>query len=127
MRQREWARGYLLMSPTLPVMLAMLIAPLAALVVMSFWTQHVLEIDRTPSLANYWHLIEPAGPDDQTAYWLGIPGEPENEIGLHSKLVMIDDRFLRIGSSNLNHRSQGLDTECDVAIEATRESTAPSL
>jgi spermidine/putrescine transport system permease protein len=73
LRRHEWARGYLLMSPTLLVMLAMLIAPMAALVAMSFWTQHLLEIDRTPTLANYWHLIEPAGPGDEVPYWMGIP------------------------------------------------------
>jgi uncharacterized membrane protein YdjX (TVP38/TMEM64 family) len=32
--------------------------------------------------------------------------------------MIIDDRFVRIGSSNLNNRSMGLDTECDLAIEA---------
>jgi spermidine/putrescine transport system permease protein len=73
LRRREWARGYLLMSPTLLVMLAMLIAPMVALVIMSFWTQQVLEIDRTFTLENYWHLIEPAGEGDETAYWMGIP------------------------------------------------------
>ena len=30
---------------------------------------------------------------------------------------MIDDRLRRIGSSNLNNRSMGFDSECDVAIE----------
>ncbi len=73
LRRHEWARGYLLMSPTMLVMLTMLIAPIVALIVMSFWTQHVLEIDRTPTLANYWHLIEPAAPGDEIAHWLGIP------------------------------------------------------
>ena len=29
----------------------------------------------------------------------------------------MDDRFIRVGSSNLNNRSEGLDTECDLAIE----------
>lgn len=32
--------------------------------------------------------------------------------------MVVDDRLLRIGSSNLNNRSMGFDTECDVAIEA---------
>lgn len=36
---------------------------------------------------------------------------------VHSKVTIIDDRLLRIGSTNLNNRSQGLDTECDVAVE----------
>jgi phosphatidylserine/phosphatidylglycerophosphate/cardiolipin synthase-like enzyme len=37
---------------------------------------------------------------------------------VHSKLALIDDRLLRIGSTNLNNRSFGYDTECDLAIEA---------
>ena len=32
--------------------------------------------------------------------------------------MIIDDRFVRIGSSNLNNRSLGYDTECDLAVEA---------
>jgi phosphatidylserine/phosphatidylglycerophosphate/cardiolipin synthase-like enzyme len=38
-------------------------------------------------------------------------------IYVHSKVMVIDDRLLRIGSSNLNNRSMGFDSECDVAIE----------
>ena len=73
LRRREWTRGYLLMSPTILIMVAMLVAPMIALIVMSFWTQTVLEIDRTFTLQNYWHLIEPAGEGDEIATWLGIP------------------------------------------------------
>ncbi len=47
--------------------------------------------------------------------------EGENCIALHSKLAIVDDRFLRVGSANLNNRSMGLDTECDLAFEAERE------
>ena len=36
-------------------------------------------------------------------------------IYVHSKVMVIDDRLLRIGSSNLNNRSMGFDSECDVA------------
>ena len=39
-------------------------------------------------------------------------------VTIHSKTVVIDDRLLRIGSSNLNNRSMGFDTECDLAVEA---------
>jgi len=39
------------------------------------------------------------------------------EIKIHSKLIIVDDCLLRIGSSNLNNRSMGTDTECDLAIE----------
>lgn len=37
---------------------------------------------------------------------------------VHAKLAIIDDRLIRIGSSNVNNRSQGFDTECDLTLEA---------
>jgi endonuclease/exonuclease/phosphatase family metal-dependent hydrolase/uncharacterized membrane protein YdjX (TVP38/TMEM64 family) len=40
---------------------------------------------------------------------------------VHSKVMIVDDRFLRIGSANINNRSMGADTECDLAFEATTE------
>src|SRR3712207_5261168 len=43
--------------------------------------------------------------------------EGRRPIYAHAKVTVVDDRFMRIGSSNLNNRSMGLDTECDVSIE----------
>jgi phosphatidylserine/phosphatidylglycerophosphate/cardiolipin synthase-like enzyme len=37
---------------------------------------------------------------------------------VHAKLAIIDDAVLRIGSANMNNRSTGFDTECDLAFEA---------
>jgi phosphatidylserine/phosphatidylglycerophosphate/cardiolipin synthase-like enzyme len=49
-------------------------------------------------------------------YW------PEDDGGVpiyvHAKVLAVDDRLLRVGSSNINNRSMGFDSECDVAIEA---------
>jgi phosphatidylserine/phosphatidylglycerophosphate/cardiolipin synthase-like enzyme/uncharacterized membrane protein YdjX (TVP38/TMEM64 family) len=45
-------------------------------------------------------------------------GQETTDTMIHSKVMIIDDRFLRIGSANLNNRSMGTDTECDLAIEA---------
>ncbi|MCJ8517401.1 phospholipase D1/2 [Pseudorhizobium tarimense] len=39
-------------------------------------------------------------------------------IYVHAKLMIADDRILKIGSANLNNRSMGFDTECDVILEA---------
>lgn len=39
-------------------------------------------------------------------------------IYVHSKVLVVDDRLLRVGSSNLNNRSMGFDSECDLAVEA---------
>jgi phosphatidylserine/phosphatidylglycerophosphate/cardiolipin synthase-like enzyme len=47
--------------------------------------------------------------------------EPLCEIKIHSKLFIVDDRLLKAGSSNVNARSMGLDTECDLAYVATDE------
>lgn len=39
------------------------------------------------------------------------------DINVHSKIVVVDDRWARIGSSNVSKRSMGLDSECDLVIE----------
>ncbi len=48
-------------------------------------------------------------------------------IAIHSKVIIADDDFLRVGSSNLNNRSMGLDTECDVGIEALDDEARNSI
>jgi phosphatidylserine/phosphatidylglycerophosphate/cardiolipin synthase-like enzyme/uncharacterized membrane protein YdjX (TVP38/TMEM64 family) len=45
-------------------------------------------------------------------------GGIESEVMVHSKVMVVDDRLLRIGSSNLCNRSMGTDTECDLMVEA---------
>ena len=51
--------------------------------------------------------------------WLdgAAPGETAC-LNVHSKILIIDDELLTIGSANLSGRSMGLDTECNIAIEA---------
>jgi phosphatidylserine/phosphatidylglycerophosphate/cardiolipin synthase-like enzyme len=51
----------------------------------------------------------------------------DEQVLVHSKLIIIDDEFIRVGSSNLNRRSVGLDTECDLAIEATTEAARRTI
>lgn len=48
------------------------------------------------------------------------PFRGETPIYVHAKVTIIDDRILRIGSANLNNRSLGLDSECDLFIDAER-------
>jgi len=48
-------------------------------------------------------------------------GEP---IYVHAKILIVDDRVLRVGSSNMNNRSMRLDTECDVTIDAALPANA---
>ena len=63
--------------------------------------QMLWEADRHQKLGVYWPVTDADSP-----------------IYVHSKVLVIDDRLLRIGSSNLNNRSMGFDSECDVAVEA---------
>jgi len=41
-------------------------------------------------------------------------GQP---IYVHAKTAIVDDRMIRVGSANMNNRSMGLDSECDVTID----------
>jgi len=43
---------------------------------------------------------------------------PDTCVNVHAKVMIVDDELVRVGSSNLTNRSLGLDTECDLAIEA---------
>jgi phosphatidylserine/phosphatidylglycerophosphate/cardiolipin synthase-like enzyme len=45
-------------------------------------------------------------------------------IYVHSKLLIVDDEIVRVGSANMNNRSMGLDSECDLFIDAARPGNA---
>lgn len=74
-----------------------------------------------------WHgrvkfrdIVESGGVKDRVvmAYPLSRVGEIEKSVRIHSKLMVVDDTYLRVGSSNINNRSMKLDTECDLTFEA---------
>ena len=60
--------GLSLLSPAFLVMAATLLAPVVALVVMSFWSQSGFDIDRTFTLKNYAQLAQPG----DGVVWYGI-------------------------------------------------------
>jgi phosphatidylserine/phosphatidylglycerophosphate/cardiolipin synthase-like enzyme len=64
--------------------------------------QQLWEADEHDRLGVYWPVTDRGAP-----------------IYIHSKVLVVDDRLLRIGSSNFNNRSMGFDSECDLAIEAS--------
>ncbi|HET7198350.1 MAG TPA: VTT domain-containing protein [Burkholderiales bacterium] len=78
--------------------------------------EHTMHILRT-------RLIERLRRSDRAGrfhvYYPHVPGLADGCcLDVHSKLMIVDDRLLRIGSANLCNRSFGLDPEADVAIEA---------
>jgi phospholipase D1/2 len=61
-------------------------------------------------------------------YYPHIPGLNKQYIMVHAKVLVVDNRLVRIGSSNLSNRSMGLDTECDLAVEAkASDATAEAI
>jgi phospholipase D1/2 len=57
--------------------------------------------------------------DRLRVYYPNIPGLDDGCcLDVHSKVMVVDDRILRVGSANLCNRSMGLDTECDAVIES---------
>ncbi|HEU5285781.1 MAG TPA: phospholipase D-like domain-containing protein [Sphingomicrobium sp.] len=46
------------------------------------------------------------------------------DIYVHSKIGIVDGELLRVGSANLNNRSMGLDSECDLLIDCGRAANA---
>ncbi|SON55691.1 cardiolipin synthetase [Hartmannibacter diazotrophicus] len=63
------------------------------------------------------HVVYPDVTDD---------GETK-PVFVHAKVMIVDDRILRIGSSNLCNRSMGLDTECDLVVVAGNEAQEAAI
>ena len=51
----------------------------------------------------------------------------EAPIYVHAKIMIVDGELVRVGSSNLNNRSMGFDTECDLAVEARQCETPDAV
>lgn len=72
-------------------------------------------------------LIE--GVEDRVA--LAYPACEENgkisDVHIHSKIMIIDDKYLHIGSANLNNRSMGMDTECDISLFGGQEAARTKI
>ncbi|MDB5807904.1 MAG: hypothetical protein JWN94_26 [Betaproteobacteria bacterium] len=54
-------------------------------------------------------------------YCVEVPDLEPHCLNVHSKILIIDDEVMTIGSANLNNRSMGFDTECNLVIEARGE------
>ena len=50
-----------------------------------------------------------------------------DDIYVHAKVMIVDDRLLKVGSANMNNRSLGLDSECDLAFEARSEEEVATI
>jgi phosphatidylserine/phosphatidylglycerophosphate/cardiolipin synthase-like enzyme/uncharacterized membrane protein YdjX (TVP38/TMEM64 family) len=55
-------------------------------------------------------------------YYPTVPESGEEHVIVHAKLMVVDDRLVRVGSANISNRSMGCDSECDLAVESLGES-----
>lgn len=67
-------------------------------------------------------LREVASRDRYRSFYPRLPGPEDHWLNVHSKVLIVDDELLSIGSANLNNRSMGFDTECNLVLEARGDS-----
>jgi phosphatidylserine/phosphatidylglycerophosphate/cardiolipin synthase-like enzyme/uncharacterized membrane protein YdjX (TVP38/TMEM64 family) len=54
-----------------------------------------------------------------------VPGLNDGScVNVHAKVMIVDDALLRVGSANLSNRSMGLDSECDLVLDAALDPRA---
>ncbi len=81
--------------------------------------EHTMEVLRTQNIKK---LIAADRSNRFRVYYPFVPELKEGTcVDIHSKVLAVDDEWLRIGSANICNRSMGLDTECDLTFEAGGE------
>ena len=78
--------------------------------------QHTMDVLRGRVLRD---LHEADRHDRLRVYYARLSSEPHVSLMVHAKVMVIDDAFARVASSNLSNRSMGLDSECDLAVAST--------
>ena len=87
------------------------------------WFDH-LTMDRARG-AMIWRLRAADVFGRFRAFWPAT--ERGQTVIVHSKTSVIDDRIARVGSANLNNRSGGFDTECELVVESEDEETRRAI
>ena len=77
--------------------------------------QHTMDVLRARLVK---HLHEADHGDRLRLYYPQLAADTDTSLMVHAKFMVVDDRLLRVASSNLSNRSMGLDSECDLVIEA---------
>ncbi|WP_327139770.1 phospholipase D-like domain-containing protein [Nocardia sp. NBC_01327] len=72
------------------------------------------------------HLLWQADTQNRLGVYYPVT-EAGAPIYVHAKVLVMDDRLLRVGSSNLNNRSMGFDSECDLVVEVTPDTADGEL
>jgi uncharacterized membrane protein YdjX (TVP38/TMEM64 family) len=85
--------------------------------------QHTMDVLR----ARLVKQLQASGAENRLRlYYPQLSAASDTSPMVHAKFMVIDDRMLRVASSNLSNRSMGLDAECDLFIVANDGSDAAS-
>jgi phosphatidylserine/phosphatidylglycerophosphate/cardiolipin synthase-like enzyme len=87
------------------------------------WFDH-LTMDRARG-AMIWRLRSADVFGRFRAFWPATLGG--ETIIVHSKTSVFDERLVRVGSANLNNRSFGFDTECELVVEGRGEDSRAAV
>ncbi len=77
--------------------------------------QHTMDVLRARLLQE---LRDADKYDRLRVYYVRLSSEPHVSLMIHAKVMIIDDCFARVASSNASNRSMGLDSECDLVVES---------
>ena len=72
----------------------------------------------SPARAKLMSLLEKADTHGRLRVYTPVTKGGE-DIYVHSKITIVDDAMIRVGSANINNRSMGLDSECDLLVDGT--------
>ena len=78
--------------------------------------QHTMDVLRARLLSK---LKQADKHDRLRIYYVQLSASPATSLMIHAKVMVIDDCFARVASSNLSNRSMGLDSECDLVVQST--------
>ncbi len=78
--------------------------------------QHTMDVLRARLLSK---LKQADRHDRLRIYYVQLSASPAISLMIHAKVMVIDDCFARVASSNLSNRSMGLDSECDLAVQSS--------
>lgn len=101
----------------------------AVIVSSSSYPSWVEDAAMIPGRHRFMQLIEAAGVGDRILFLAPSNGATDRaaEIKVHAKVMIVDDRFLRIGSANLCRRSMGVDTEFDLTLLGESERSRKAI
>ncbi|HET7816280.1 MAG TPA: phospholipase D-like domain-containing protein [Sphingomicrobium sp.] len=70
----------------------------------------------SPARARLLDILRKSDPHGRFRIYCPVT-EGGEDIYVHAKITIVDDEQLRVGSANLNNRSMGFDSECDLLID----------